>query len=90
MYWWLILFLPAACFILFVLPLRFAFLLKGLALRILIPFAVFVAEYFFYTYMASQLDLYNGLYNGLLSILFFVVFFYRSIGNNTNFKARIV
>lgn len=88
MYWWMLLFMPISCSLLFVLPIYSVFLLKNLLLRIIILFAVFVAEYFFYTYMASQLDLYNGLYSGILSIIFFILFFYRSVCSRIKLKAR--
>ena len=80
MYWWLLLFIPVVCFFLFVLPLRSLILLKTWPAYILVLFVVFVAEYFLYTYLASQMDLNNGVYNGLLSILLFSILFYKNIG----------
>lgn len=88
MYWWMLLFMPVSCFLLFVLPIYSVFLLKNWLLRILILFAVFIAEYFFYTHMASQLDPYNGLYNGILSIIFFILFFYKSVGCRIKLKVE--
>lgn len=40
---------------------------------------IFVAEYFIYTYLASQVDLMNGVYNAILSLLFLLVFFFKHI-----------
>lgn len=36
-----------------------------------------ITEYIMYTYLASPLDLKNGLYNAIIGVLFFFLFFYK-------------
>jgi hypothetical protein len=79
-YLWLFLFLPVSCTILFSAPIYFAFKVKHGIYFILLVTAFLMAEYFFYTYFASPLDLMNGVYNAIISLLFFVAFFFKYIG----------
>jgi hypothetical protein len=81
MYLWTFLFFPIVCMILFSIPLYFSFKAKAFVYFVLIVFAVLFAEYFIYTYLASQTDLMNGIYNGIISILFLAFFFFRHISN---------
>jgi hypothetical protein len=78
-YLWIFLFMPVIITILFSAPLYFSFRLKQFYFFALVMGAVFVAEYFLYTYLASQLDLMNGVYNAIIGILLFFLFFYRHI-----------
>lgn len=80
-YLWTFLFFPIVCIILFSIPLYFSFKVKTFANFILIVLAILLAEYFIYTYLASQTDLMNGVYNGIISILFLSLFFFRQISN---------
>jgi len=79
-YLWIFLFLPAISAILFTAPIYYSFRAKRAIYFILLISAVLVAEYFLYTYFASESDLMNGVYNGIISILLFLLFFYRNIG----------
>lgn len=78
-YLWLFLFLPVVCTAIFSVPLYFSFRVHNVIYFFLIVSLILVAEYFVYTYFASQADLVNGLYNALISILFLLLFFFRSI-----------
>lgn len=79
LYLWMFLFLPVLCSFLFVAPLYYIFKVKSIVYFILLTGLVFTAEYFLYTYFASQLDLMNGVYNGILSLLLLFVFFFKPI-----------
>lgn len=78
-YLWMFLFLPVMCMLLFSAPIYFAFRLKNVVYFVLIIIAFLIAEYFMYTYSASQTNLMNGVYNGVLSILFLLLFFFKRI-----------
>lgn len=78
-YLWMFLFLPCLCMVVFSAPIYFAFRLKSIIFFILIIIAFLVAEYFIYTYFASQTNLMNGVYNGILSVLFLLLFFFNYI-----------
>lgn len=78
-YLWLLLFFPIANTILFSLPISYAFKAKKAIYFLLFISSVFVAEYLFYTYLASQSDLLNGLYCGIIGLPLFVLFFFRHI-----------
>lgn len=78
-YLWMLLFLPVLGFILFSVPIYYAFKQKRIIYFILFIGLTLVAEYFMYTYFASQLNLVNGVYNGLLSLVFLSLFFFKHI-----------
>ena len=86
MYWWMLLFMPVVCFVLFLFSIRSVFLLKSWPVCILILLGVLLSEYFLYTYLASSSDLYNGIYNGILSIFFFMLLFYKKTGRRIRMK----
>jgi hypothetical protein len=60
-------------------PMYVSFKVKNLIYFVIIIAAILIAEYFFYTWSASQTDLMNGVYNGIISILFLLLFFFRNI-----------
>ena len=78
-YLWLFLFLPVVCSILFSAPIYFTFKVKNGIYFILLLSAILIAEYFLYTYFASQADLMNGVYNGIISLLVLILFFFKHI-----------
>jgi hypothetical protein len=78
-YLWTFLFLPVCSAILFSAPIFIAFKLNNGMIYILIIAVVWVAEYFFYTYMASPADMTNGLYNALIGLGLFVILFFKRI-----------
>lgn len=80
-YLWMFLFFPIVCMILFSIPMFYSFKAKAFIYFVLAIIAILLAEYFIYTYLASQTDLMNGVYNGIISILFLVFFFFRYISN---------
>jgi len=85
-YLWIFLFLPVLCIILFSIPTYFAFKVKRGIYFILVISVVLLAEYFLYTYYASQTDLMNGVYNAIISLAVLLLLFFRSI--NLMFKQR--
>jgi hypothetical protein len=78
-YLWIFLYLPIVSTILFSVPIYFSFKLKKNLLFTLLIGAVFIAEYFLYTYLASTTDRMNGVYLEIIGILIFLLFFYRHI-----------
>jgi len=74
-----ILFYTLIGMIVFALPIYFTFRVKSPIFFVLLISAILIAEYFFYTYMASTTNLMNGVYNGIISILLLLLFFYRHI-----------
>lgn len=78
-YLWLFLFLPILCSIIFSAPIYFTFRVKNGIYFILLLSAILIAEYFLYTYLASQADLMNGVYNGIISLLLLLLFFFKHI-----------
>lgn len=79
-YFWIFLFLPIVNIIFFSAPIYFTFKVKSRIYFILLIGGVLVAEYFLYTYFASQADLMNGVYNGIISLLLLFLFFFRHLG----------
>jgi hypothetical protein len=79
LYLWMFSFLPIVCSIIFGIPLFLVFRSNNNIYFIVLVSAFIVAEYFLYTYFASQLDFKNGIYNGILTLLFFILFFYKQI-----------
>lgn len=67
--------------LLFSAPIYFSFKVSNPIYFTLIIIGFLVAEYFIYTYLASQKELMNGLYNGVMSIVFLLLFFYKPISN---------
>jgi len=80
-YLWLFLFLPVVCILILSIPLFFSLRVKKLTYIALIITAILIAEYFLYTWLASQTNLINGVYNGVLSLLFLLLFFFRRVAN---------
>ena len=78
-YLWTFLFLPVVCCVVFSAPIYYTFKLKRTLYFVLSISAILMAEYFLYTYFASESDLKNGIYNGVISILFLLLFFYNYI-----------
>ena len=78
-YLWIFLFLPILSIIFFSVPMYFIFKVKSGVNFILLMSAILVAEYFLYTYFASQADLMNGVYNGIISLLLLWLFFFKDI-----------
>ena len=78
-YLWLFLFLPVISMILFSAPLYFTFKVKKAIYFIIFISMILVAEYFLYTYFASQANLMNGVYNGIISLLLLLLFFSKQI-----------
>jgi hypothetical protein len=79
LYLWMFLFLPVLCSILFTAPIYYILKVESIVFFILLIGLVFIAEYFLYTYFASQLDLMNGVYNGIISLFFLLIFFFKHI-----------
>lgn len=80
-YLWLFLFLPVVCMVIFSAPIYFSLKVKSLSYFALIVVVVLIAEYFFYTWSASQANLMNGVYNGIISLLFLLLFFFKAISS---------
>ena len=78
-YLWTFLFLPILSAAIFSAPIFVAFKLNNGIVFILLMTVVFVAEYFFYTYLASQADVTNGFYSAAIGLCLFVVLFLKSI-----------
>ncbi len=78
-YLWIFLFLPVVCMFIFTAPLYFIFKKKNTIYFTLIIIVFLVAEYFIYTYFASQANLMNGLYNEVIGLLILFIFFFRYI-----------
>jgi hypothetical protein len=78
-YLWLFLFLPVVCMISFSTLMYFSFKMKKKIYSVLIWITILVAEYLFYTWSASQVNLMNGVYNGAISILFLLLFFFKAM-----------
>jgi hypothetical protein len=77
-YLWIFLSLPIICSLLFSVPIYLSFRSKKMVYIVLSLLLIVIAEYFVYTYMASQTDRFNGLYNALISIVIFILFFFSS------------
>lgn len=78
-YLWMFLFLPLVAMLIFSVPLYLSFKAKSSVYFTVAVIAVFVAEFFIYTWLASQANLMNGIYNGIISVVFLMLFFYRYI-----------
>jgi hypothetical protein len=78
-YLWMFLSLPIICSLLLAFPLYYSFRVKKVLYFFIVVSLVFIAEYFIYTYLASQTNLWNGVFNALISMVFFILFFYKSI-----------
>ena len=88
-YLWLFLFLPVLCSIIFSSPIYFTFKVKNGIYFILLLSAILIAEYFLYTYWASQADLMNGVYNGIISLSLLLLFFFKHISLLLNQNKKI-
>ncbi|QBJ88076.1 hypothetical protein DDI74_18305 [Chryseobacterium gleum] len=78
-YLWMFLFFPVIGCILFLAPIYYSFKIRKWVYFILINIIILSAEYCLYTYLASQLDLWNGIYNVIISAILFWVFFHKLI-----------
>lgn len=87
-YLWLFLFFPVMCSLLFSVPLFLTLRARRILSSVLAIFVFIIAEYFLYTYLASQADLLNGIYNAILSLILLFVFFFRSIKFTTSSKVH--
>lgn len=76
-YLWMFLSLPALCAILLSVPLYYAFKVSKVIYFLLLLSIIFALEYLLYTYMASQLDLMNGLINEVIGVLLLFLLFYK-------------
>lgn len=74
-YWWMLLFLPVTTLTIFIAPIFIMFRTQNRILFLTLFFIILVAEYFLYTYFASQADQMNGIYNAIISSVFFIAFF---------------
>lgn len=77
-YLFMVLFLPLLCFFLLSAPLYYVLKSDSRPLKALIVFLI-LCEYVLYTWLASQLNYWNGIYNAMLSVLFILLFFYKYI-----------
>ena len=82
-YLFIFLFLPVMNIMFFSVPLYFILKLKNIGYLILLLSAVVVAEYFLYTYFASQANRMNGVYLGILTLLLLYLFFFKHIEKQT-------
>jgi hypothetical protein len=80
-YLWMLLFLPAVYCIVFLAPLYFIFKVKHPIVFLLLIIALFIAEYFLYTNLASTADFKNGLYNMAIGLLLLLLFFFKPIAS---------
>ena len=80
-YLWMLLFLPGIYCIVFLPPLYFTFKTKKPVRFTLLLIAIFSAEYFLYTYLASPSDFKNGIYLVVIGLLLLLVFFHKSISS---------
>lgn len=76
-YLWMFISLPALCAILLSVPLYYAFKVSKVIYFLLLLSIIFALEYLLYTYMASQLDLMNGLINEVIGVLLLFLLFYK-------------
>lgn len=82
-YLFIFLFLPVLSIMLFSIPIYFILRLRNAIVFFLLISLVLIAEYFVYTYFASQADRMNGIYNGIVSLLLLGIFFYKYIEKQT-------
>jgi hypothetical protein len=66
---------------LFFYPFCLSFKVRNLSLGFLLFLAALCIEYYGYTYLASQLNAFNGLLNGLLTMVLMLVFYLREYKN---------
>lgn len=78
-YLWMFLFLPILSSFLFAVPIYYILKTKRITYFLLVIGFIIIAEYFLYTYFASQLDLMNGVYNEIISLILLLVFFFKPI-----------
>ena len=78
-YLWTFLFLPVLISIILLVPLNYTFKIKNGLYFLLVINLVLVTEYFIYTFLASQLNLWNGIYNAIIGLLLLGLFFYKEI-----------
>lgn len=82
-YLFIFLFLPVGNVILFSVPLYFILKVKNVVYVLLLVLAIVIAEYFLYTYFASQENRMNGVYLGIINLLLLYLFFFRHIEKQT-------
>jgi hypothetical protein len=82
-YLFIFLFLPVGNVILFSVPLYFILKLKNVVYVLLLVLAIVIAEYFLYTYFASQENRMNGVYLGIINLLLLYLIFFRHIEKQT-------
>src|SRR5687767_15067742 len=74
-YLYIFLFFPITTLIFLTWPLFYTFKLSKIWAIFSIWIVVFGLEFIWYTFMASENNLYNGLFNFLISVLVFCIFF---------------
>jgi hypothetical protein len=80
-YLWIFLFLPVLSMILFAVPMYYIFKAKNALFFSLLVGIILVAEYFLYTYFASQANLMNGIYNEIISVSLLIFLFFKTISS---------
>jgi hypothetical protein len=83
-YLWMFLSLPVIVSILFSAVIFYSFKIKSSLVFGLVICSIFIAEYFLYTYLASQADLMNGFYNAIISLIIYLLFFFKKIALKFN------
>ena len=79
-YFWLILFFPILSMIIFSAPIYFSFKIRHAFYFILAIMAIFISEYFVYSFFTSEKYMnMNGVYNTIISIVVLLLFFFRNI-----------
>lgn len=72
-------FLPIVCFALFSAPIYYSFSKRNLNIFILVNVGILIGEFIIYTYLASQLNWYNGMFNAIISLLCFPLVLWKEI-----------
>lgn len=78
-YLWIFLSLPAVSIGLFAVPLYFILRIRRSLYIVILILVVFAIEYYLYTYLASELDLMNGIYNEVIGLIIFILLFFNHL-----------
>jgi hypothetical protein len=85
-----VLFFIAFLIMIIIMPMFFVFWIPQRWIFSVALVAIFIFEYFLYTYLSSTADPYNGIYNVLIGLVFFCLFFgsyifkkFKAIKNTT-------
>src|SRR5262245_28384040 len=79
MYWWLLLALPVFCFLIFCIPIYFILQTESKIIFVVFLFLILISEYLLYTYLASPINLLNGVFNEVFGLLLFCMIFFKQI-----------